>query len=542
MKLILFFILILLTSAFFPQLVVVFLVLNLFAGLFLSVLQIGIALLPHYEPKHSNMKRKPFISVFVPAYNEPPAILMQTLERLSRLKYNNFEVLVIDNNTKDPKIWKPVKAFVELLGEKFKFYHVDHMEGFKAGALNYLLKRMDNRSQYIAVIDADYFVRPDFLTVAMSYFTEEKIALVQFPQRYRNCISENQPIADEYGHFFGVYMNMANHFDCVSSTGTVSIYRSKVLKQIGGFHLEALTEDADVGLRIYGAGYHGIYVDRAMGYGLMPYDLESYRKQKWRWAFGNAQSLRTLCSLFGKIPFKSWFGFLAQLTAWDHLNFLPFAVLASYSIVLIPAIQITALHKHLLELAAMSIFLTAISKLILMWSTLRKQPNSVSRTIRAFVVHMGMTLLYSEAWLTILFGTKYKFERTNKFILSKVPSLLKNSYKELILGLWFLGGSIEAIILNSRIITIISFLASSAILFFIYYVYWKIFPTKSYSREIFLKIEKNIARILKVKSKLIINNRKNYENSASGAIMEKGSAGKIRRFGAGSCQLGQGID
>ena len=288
---ILFFILIALASVFIPQYVLVLVVLNLSVGLFLSFFQIVIALLPNFKPKRKQMQSQPFVSILVPAYNEPPTILMQTLDTLSHLKYDNFEVLIIDNNTKDASVWKPVEVFARTLGEKFRFFHVDPLSGFKAGALNYLLGRLDSRSEYTVVLDADYLVRSDFLSTALPYFSEEKIALVQFPQHYRNCTKENQPIADEYRHFFGIYMNMANHLDCVPSTGTVSVYKSGVLKQLKGFRGEALTEDADLGLRIYGAGYKGIFVDRPVGYGLMPYDLEAYRRQKWRWAFGNAQSL-----------------------------------------------------------------------------------------------------------------------------------------------------------------------------------------------------------------------------------------------------------
>lgn len=489
--------LILVASVFTPQYILFLLVLNLFAGLFLSLSQIIIALLPHAKPLHKQLNSQPFVSIFVPAYNEPPAILMQTLETLSKLRYDNFEVLVIDNNTEDPDIWKPVEAFTKTLGEKFRFFHVDRLSGFKAGALNYLIKYMEKKSEYVAVIDADYLVHSYFLTTALSYFTNKDIALVQFPQQYRNRIKKNQAIADEYRHFFGIYMNMANHLDCVPSTGTVSIYKSNVLRQIGGFRGEALTEDADIGLRIYGAGYRGIFVDRPIGYGLMPYDLEAYRKQKWRWAFGNAQSIKTLFSLFGKIPFRSWLGFLIHLTAWDHLNFLPFAVLAAYSVVLLPNIPVTPTHRLLLEIASLSIFVTLISKLILIRVALRNQPNSLSRSLRAFGVHIGMTFLYSEAWLTYILRMKFTFERTNKFIFAKMPSLLKNSYKELVLGLWFLIGMVEAIFWGTRIITVVAYFVSSIILFSVYYVYWKIYPTKSYSKKIFENTEKKYLPYIK---------------------------------------------
>lgn len=496
MSIVLFFVFISLASTYIPKFIFILVVLNLFAGLFLSFFQIIIAFLPKFKSKRKRLCSQPFVSILVPAYNEPPTILMQTLDTLSHLKYENFEVLVIDNNTKDIAVWKPVEIFTKTLGERFKFFHVDPLSGFKAGATNYLLKRISHKSEYVVIIDADYLVKADFISTALSYFNEEKVALVQFPQHYRNCNKQNQPIVDEYRHFFSIYMNMANHLDCVPSTGTVSVYRTKVLKQLGGFKKEALTEDADMGLRIYSAGYRGVYVDRPVGYGLMPYDLEAYKHQKWRWAFGNAQSLKLLFSMFGKIPFKSWFGFLIHLTAWDHLNFLPFAVISAYVIVLLPFVPLNDEHRLLLNVSSFSILATVVSKRILFGASLRNKKDSLRRSRKAFFVHMGMTLVYSEAWLSFVFKTKSVFERTNKFILSKMPSLIKNTYKELILGIWFLIGIAEAIFVGGRWITMITFFISAMVLFCIYYVYWKIYPTKEYSGELMKIAEKRYEQYL----------------------------------------------
>ena len=49
--------------------------------------------------------RYPKVSLHVPIYAEPPEMVIGTLDALARLRYPNFEVLVIDNNTKDPALW-----------------------------------------------------------------------------------------------------------------------------------------------------------------------------------------------------------------------------------------------------------------------------------------------------------------------------------------------------------------------------------------------------------------------------------------------------
>ena len=91
---------------------------------------------PLVEPGRVDFPR---VSIHVPAHAEPPEVVIATLESLARLDYPNFEVLVIDNNTADPALWRPVEAHCQALGERFRFLRVEGITGAKAGALNYAL-------------------------------------------------------------------------------------------------------------------------------------------------------------------------------------------------------------------------------------------------------------------------------------------------------------------------------------------------------------------------------------------------------------------
>ena len=131
-------------------------------------------------------KKQPRVSIHVPTYNEPPAMVIETLNALARLDYDNFEVIVLDNNTADPAVWRPVEAHCAQLGRRFRFFHFDGVKGFKAGALNEALALTDPGAEFIAVIDSDYQVEPFWLRRAMPYFASPEIALVQGPQDYRD--------------------------------------------------------------------------------------------------------------------------------------------------------------------------------------------------------------------------------------------------------------------------------------------------------------------------------------------------------------------
>jgi len=65
----------------------------------------------------------------LPAYNEPPEVVAETLRSLAALDYPNYEVLVIDNNTPDSRTWRLLENTCGKLGPKFHFMHLDKWRG-----------------------------------------------------------------------------------------------------------------------------------------------------------------------------------------------------------------------------------------------------------------------------------------------------------------------------------------------------------------------------------------------------------------------------
>ncbi|WP_288856562.1 glycosyltransferase, partial [uncultured Pseudomonas sp.] len=86
-----------------------------------------------FLPVEGDSDYRPKVSIHVPCYNEPPEMVKQTLDALAALDYPDYEVLIIDNNTKDPAVWEPVRDYCETLGPRFKFFHVAPLAGFKGG-------------------------------------------------------------------------------------------------------------------------------------------------------------------------------------------------------------------------------------------------------------------------------------------------------------------------------------------------------------------------------------------------------------------------
>ena len=274
-------------------------------------------------PLGSSASYTPRVCLQVPAYNEPPELLRETLEALSRLDYPDYIVQVVVNNTTDPALWKPVEEDCRRLGPRFRFIHLPSWPGFKAGALNEATRRLDADVEIVGIVDADYIVRPEFLRDCVPYLADPRIAFVQTPQHYRDWHDSAylRGLFYAYRYFFDVTMVARARYDAIIFCGTMGLIRVAALNEIGGWAEWCITEDAEASLRLLARGWKSIYIHRAYGEGLMPLDFDGLRRQRFRWAFGGVHILRRhIGLLLGTTPSKLTRGqryhYLAGALSW----------------------------------------------------------------------------------------------------------------------------------------------------------------------------------------------------------------------------------
>src|SRR5499427_7913467 len=241
----------------------------------------------------TDVSKLPMVSLHVPAHNEPPDMVIDTLRALTRLDYPSYEVICIDDNTDDEQLWLPVQEWCARHGVKFK--HLENWPGYKSGALNYALRNMtDPGAGVIGVVDSDYQIEPGFLRRCAPAFADSWIGFVQSPQDYRGW--EDAPyyrrLYYSYKYFFSVSQPSRNEHDGAIFAGTMGLIRRVALEQLGGWDEWCITEDAELSLRLLRAGWHGLHVDRSWGKGIMPLTFEALKGQRYRWCFGGIQILR----------------------------------------------------------------------------------------------------------------------------------------------------------------------------------------------------------------------------------------------------------
>src|SRR5215468_3233370 len=235
----------------------------------------------------------PWISLHVPAHNEPPEMVKQTLRSLLRLDYPRFEIVVIDDNTDDERLWRPVEEWCAR--HRVKFAHLENWPGYKSGALNYALRQLTSPdAEIIGVVDSDYQIEPGFLRRCAPPFADPWIGFVQSPQDYRDWKYARyyRRLYYSYKYFFAVSQPSRNEHDGAIFAGTMGLIRRVALDELGGWDEWCITEDAEMSLRLLRAGWSGLHVDESGGHGIMPLTFEALKGQRYRWCFGGIQILR----------------------------------------------------------------------------------------------------------------------------------------------------------------------------------------------------------------------------------------------------------
>jgi cellulose synthase/poly-beta-1,6-N-acetylglucosamine synthase-like glycosyltransferase len=244
-------------------------------------------------PAVAGTRQIPLVSLHVPAHNEPPDMVIATLRALTRLDYPRFEIVMIDDNTDDEQLWRPVQQWCAR--HDVKFAHLHDWPGYKSGALNYALRELtDERAEIVGVVDSDYLIEPEFLRRSVPLFGDSWVGFTQAPQDYRGWGHARyyRRLYYSYKYFFAVSQPSRNERNGAIFAGTMGLIRRVALDELGGWDEWCITEDAELSLRLLRAGWGGLHVDQALGRGIMPLTFEALKGQRYRWCFGGIQILR----------------------------------------------------------------------------------------------------------------------------------------------------------------------------------------------------------------------------------------------------------
>jgi cellulose synthase/poly-beta-1,6-N-acetylglucosamine synthase-like glycosyltransferase len=232
----------------------------------------------------------PRVSVLIPAHNEA-MVMDSTLAAMAALEYpaDRLEILVINDASTD-RTGEIADRWAER-DPRIRVLHLSAAEraGGKSAALNRGMKHA--RFEAIAIYDADNTPAPDaLLHLARQLAAHPELGAVigtfRCVNRKRNLLTRMiniEGISYQWIVQAGRWMLM----QVCSLPGTNLIIRRQLLESLGGWDPSALTEDAELSIQIYEAGYKIKLVPYAVTWEQEPEKLGTWFRQRGRWARGN---------------------------------------------------------------------------------------------------------------------------------------------------------------------------------------------------------------------------------------------------------------
>ncbi|MDE2577451.1 MAG: glycosyltransferase [Hyphomicrobiales bacterium] len=245
----------------------------------------------------------PHVVLQIPVFNEPKVVdgALRSAALIDWPK-DKLRIQLLDDST-DETTDRAAETIAALRAQGVDAQHVrrEDRSGFKAGACAAGLKLCD--APFVAMLDADFRPPADWLRKAIPVIVADpKASFVQtrceFANYETNWLTRVQGLVLD-GHFLIEQRTRANLRWIFQFNGTGGIWRRAAIDSVGGWLDYSLTEDLDLTIRTYLAGWHGRFISNPVIPGQMPDNVRDWRRQQRRWSNGFIQvAQRTLKPLW----------------------------------------------------------------------------------------------------------------------------------------------------------------------------------------------------------------------------------------------------
>lgn len=222
--------------------------------------------------------------------------MSEAFKSIAYQNYSNFRVFILDDS---------VDEISNKLGSgDFTVIRRPSRKGYKAGNLNYWLKKFSSDYPYFIVLDSDSIIPSSFISKMVQYAehpANSKIAIFQskiltwnrkwiFPKIISTLVPYRMFVAGK----------LANLSYSLLSWGHNNLHRTNAINLVGGFDEKFIAEDAATSLNLIRSGYQVKLVD-VISYDSEPFHIFAYTQRSCRWA---KQTLQLIKANWDSIPFS----------------------------------------------------------------------------------------------------------------------------------------------------------------------------------------------------------------------------------------------
>jgi cellulose synthase/poly-beta-1,6-N-acetylglucosamine synthase-like glycosyltransferase len=261
------------------------------------------------------------VTIQLPVFNEKYTV-ERLLRAVTRLDYpiDRLQIQVLDDSTDDTfDLLSDLVEDYQRCGINIELIHRTDRKGYKAGALENGLRSASG--ELIAIFDADFVPRPDWLKRTVPSFQNPQLGCLQTRwghtnQQY-NSLTQAEAMGID-GHFIIEQTVRSKNGFFLNFNGTAGLWRRACIFDAGGWHWDTLTEDLDLSYRAQMRGWKFDYLPDVVVPAELPPHVEAYKKQQFRWAKGSFQVVRKILPsvLKANLPLKVRCMALLHLTGY----------------------------------------------------------------------------------------------------------------------------------------------------------------------------------------------------------------------------------
>lgn len=374
------------------------------------------------KAKHAFAEEElPHVTVQLPLFNE-----MYVVERLvkavAEIDYprDRFEIQVLDDSTDETvKIASATVANYAAQGFDIHYIHRDDRTGFKAGALENGMKTA--KGELIAIFDADFVPRPDFLRKLIHHFTDATVGCAQMRWSHingsYNLLTRLQTIMLD-GHFVVEQTTRNRTGNFFNFNGTAGIWRREAIELSGGWQHDTLTEDTDLSFRAQLMGWRFVYLLDEEAPAEIPVDVNAFKAQQRRWAKGVLQVWFKLYRRiwYAQVPMRVKLEMFFRLTG--NISY-PLMIVASFMQFPLLVIRYNQGLYQLMMLDVPLLFFSTVSVVLFygtaVWYLNRERGWRLLHLPLVMGLGIGLAFSNARAVLEALVGVKSEFVRTPKY-------------------------------------------------------------------------------------------------------------------------------
>ncbi|MCH2538877.1 MAG: glycosyltransferase [Anaerolineales bacterium] len=264
----------------------------------------------------------PHVTVQLPLFNES-LVVERLVDSIAGLDYpcHSFSIQILDDSTdQTTELAQQRVDYYRNRGVDITCLHRSHRIGNKAGALAVGLSQA--AGDFVAVFDADFIPKPDFLKRVMPHFSSSQVGMVQTRWGHLNAtcsvLARAQALALD-GHMVVEQAARSANGLLFNFNGSAGVWRRDCIESSGGWQSDTLAEDLDLSYRAQMGGWTFIYLPDVVTPAEVPLRLLDYKKQQFRWVKGSVQCLLKHTSRLFRSQFSVWKRFQGLLHLGGYL-------------------------------------------------------------------------------------------------------------------------------------------------------------------------------------------------------------------------------